>query len=108
LEKATESGIEPGHPGYLGAIQRELTKQWKDQSSEVIEVFQTMADEWSSGKAPDDVKSRQVILTCAESLYSCFSIQDGSLHAAAHYLRLSESTVQDLWGSQCSSHFIYR
>jgi hypothetical protein len=58
---AVISGLSPGQPGYLGALQREITTEWNKVSSEEKEKFQVLANEWSSGQAPDDVKRRQVI-----------------------------------------------
>ena len=57
-EAAEDSGIAAGHPGYLGALQRALSHKWNNLSLEDREPFQAMADEWSSGKAPDDVKCK--------------------------------------------------
>jgi len=59
MEKArVVSGISPGHPGYLGALQREISSQWKKLKNEEREGFQDLADEWSSQKAPEAVMRR--------------------------------------------------
>ncbi len=64
MENATEvSHISPGSPGYLGALQREITIQWNNEPLQGREKYQALADEWSSGQAPDTVKRRQVILS---------------------------------------------
>ena len=71
LERATEvSGISAGQPGYLGSIQRELTRQWENISLEERQKYQDLADEWSSGQAPDAVKRRLVILSFFRNLRS--------------------------------------
>ena len=59
MEQARKaSGISPGYPGYLGALQREISSQWKKLTNEEREGFQDLADEWSSQKAPEAVMRR--------------------------------------------------
>jgi len=79
------SEISAGHPGYLGTLQREITRQWNDLTSEKRDEFQALANEWSSGIAPEAVKCRQVILSGMRSLHSSLDIQDGVLYAEVHH-----------------------
>ncbi len=107
LRGATEvSKITAGHPGYLGALQREITRQWNDLSLEKRERFQALANEWTSGSAPDDVKRRQVVLSDIRSLRSSSNIKDGILHAEADHLRLPNAISQGLWSLQSGPDFI--
>jgi hypothetical protein len=109
LEEATKvSGISAGRPGYLGAIQREITRQWENIPLEEKNAFQDLADEWSSGKAPDAVKRRLVILPSHRSLRSFPYIQNGIFHAKADYPEFPNPTIQDVWGSGPGADFIYR
>jgi len=86
LKKIAEnSEISAGHPGYLGTLQREITRQWNDLTSEKRDEFQALANEWSSGIAPEAVKCRQVILSGMRSLHSSLDIQDGVLYAEVHH-----------------------
>lgn len=109
LRQATEvSGISAGRPGYLGALQTEITSQWKKLSLDAREEFQALADEWSSGIAPEAVKRRQVMQSSMRSLHLSSHIQDGILHAEAHHPGLPDSTIQDLWSPQSGPDFICR
>jgi len=86
LKKTAEnSEISAGHPAYLGTLQREITRQWNDLTLEERQEFQALANQWSSGSAPEAVKRRQAIVTDMQSLCSSSNIQDGILYAEAHH-----------------------
>ncbi|KAH9010548.1 hypothetical protein EDB85DRAFT_2161146 [Lactarius pseudohatsudake] len=59
LKHAKEaSGIEPGDPAFLGALQDTTTTLWTEQSPEVQEDYVKAAKEWSEETPPKHVQSR--------------------------------------------------
>jgi hypothetical protein len=52
------SGLEAGHPKYLGALQDATTFLWKDLSTKDREEYVKAAKEWSTKTPPKDIQSR--------------------------------------------------
>ncbi|KAH8978646.1 hypothetical protein EDB86DRAFT_3151891 [Lactarius hatsudake] len=52
------SGIEPGDPAFLGALQDATTTLWTELSPEVQEDYVKAAKEWSEETPPKDIQSR--------------------------------------------------
>ncbi|KAH8983595.1 hypothetical protein EDB86DRAFT_3085260 [Lactarius hatsudake] len=52
------SGIEPGDPAFLGALQDTTTTLWTELSPEVQEDYVKAAKEWSEETPPKDIQSR--------------------------------------------------
>ncbi|KAH9176173.1 hypothetical protein EDB89DRAFT_2065978 [Lactarius sanguifluus] len=53
-----ESGREPGHPAFLGALQDATTALWNEVSPEDQEEYVNAAKEWSEKTPPKHVQSR--------------------------------------------------
>jgi hypothetical protein len=59
LEQTTKtSGLSGGQPGFTGALQTELSSQWKELPFHDKQHYQALADQWSADKPPQDVQSR--------------------------------------------------
>ena len=56
------SGSEPGHPGFLGALQDATTSLWDALSSEVQDDYVQAAKEWSADTPPRHIQSRYAII----------------------------------------------
>jgi hypothetical protein len=52
------SGTEPGHPGFLGALQDATTTLWSELSPEDQEDYVQAAKEWSENAPPKHIQSR--------------------------------------------------
>ena len=63
------SGIQPGKPGFLGALQRETTATLDALPPGVLGDYVKYAKEWSMKTPPSDVQSRSPQSHLIYSLY---------------------------------------
>ena len=56
------SGNEPGHPGFLGALQDATTSLWDALSSEVQDDYVQATKEWSADSLPWHIQSRYAMI----------------------------------------------
>jgi len=57
-----ESGLVPGHPQFLGALQRATTSLWDALSPEDVADYVKAAKEWSAESPPSHIQSRWAIV----------------------------------------------
>jgi hypothetical protein len=53
-----DSGVEPGHPLFLGALQLAITALWNEQPQENQDDYTKAAKEWSEDGPPPHIQSR--------------------------------------------------
>jgi hypothetical protein len=59
LELAKErSGLNPGHPQFLGALQTTTTMLWDNLDDDVKDIYIQAAKDWSAALPPRDIQSR--------------------------------------------------
>ncbi|KAN0140679.1 hypothetical protein V8E53_001506 [Lactarius tabidus] len=54
----TQSGLMPGHPQFLGALQNATTTLWNDLDDELQEEYMQAAKDWSTEAPPKHIQSR--------------------------------------------------
>jgi hypothetical protein len=64
-----ESGVEPGHPEFLGALQNATTTLWEALCSRDQGDYIRAAQEWSEESPPPDVQSRCTVIYTSIQLH---------------------------------------
>jgi hypothetical protein len=53
-----QSGLKPGHPQFLGALQNATTTLWNNQEDDVKEDYIQAAKDWTAESPPRHIQSR--------------------------------------------------
>jgi hypothetical protein len=53
-----QSGLMPGHPQFLGALQNATTTLWNDLDDDLQEEYMQVAKDWSTEAPPKHIQSR--------------------------------------------------
>ena len=56
-----QSGLNPGHPRFLGALQNAATTLWNDLDDDVKADYVQAAKEWTAEAPPSHIQSRLAI-----------------------------------------------
>ena len=56
-----QSGLQPGHPAFLGTLQRAATTLWSGLDDDVKADYVQAAKDWTVEALPSDVQARQVV-----------------------------------------------
>ena len=67
-----QSGLNPGHPRFLGALQNVVTTLWNDLDNNVKADYVQVAKEWTAEAPPSHMQSRSAI-TFNNFNHSCHS-----------------------------------
>ena len=58
-----QSGLSPGHPQFLGALQRAATTLWNEQDDDNKADYVQAAKDWTVEAPPSHIQSRRVIIS---------------------------------------------